>query len=349
VVYYFQRDWDRALEYYFRAHQMDPELGLTAANVGVVYANLGQLDSAAVWLDSAVVLEPNEPGWREWQIHFAHLRGDSDEARRLNEAVRRSQSADPYWLSRTSTIDWLLDVGDGRIAEGESSYAAAMDANEVRGGAAPLATSLLEAELALALARPGEAVRLVEAALAAYPLDDIPPLDRPTSAVASILARAGDVATAREILAAQREELGPLADRTRLGFEVADAWVDVAEGRFADAIPALRDADEGYGCQPCADQAVGRAFDLWGRPDSAAVYYEKYLTPAFNFRTWVDGLWKGWTLERLGQLYDEMGESEKAAGYYGMFVDLWSDADPGLQPRVRAARERMEEIVRERG
>jgi tetratricopeptide (TPR) repeat protein len=252
-------------------------------------------------------------------------------------------------VSRTRTIDWLLDIETGQLARGRASFAAAIDADELRGGAAPLGTSLLMAELEMALDRPAEAVRIVENALEEYPLDEIPPLDRPTAWVASILAGAGDVEAARELLAAQREELGPLAERRRLGFEVADGWIAAAEGRYADAIPALRNADAGYGCQPCADQAVGMAFDLWGKQDSAAVYYEKYLTPAFNFRTWVDGLRRGWTLERLGQLYDEMGDLERAAGYYGLFVDLWAEADPELQPRVRAARARMEEIARERG
>ncbi len=348
VVYYFQRNWDKALEYYSRAHEMNPR-GLTAANVGVVHANLGHLDEATVWLDSATVLEPNTPDWKSWVVVNAQLRGDFDKARRLNSELRESESADLYWEAWTLTADWLLDAGEGKIAAGDAALAGAIDASSRRGGAGALNETVLRAGLDLALGSPENAVRRIESALVAYPLSDIPPLDRPTSGVVSILARAGAVDRAREILTEQRQELGPLANRSRIGFEVAAAWIDVAEGRHGEAIPALREADWGYGCQPCADHAVGRAFDLWGKPDSAAVYYEKYLTPAFNFRMWVDGVWKGWTLERLGQLYDEMGDLEQAAGYYGLFVDLWAEADAELQPRVTAARNRMEEIARERG
>ena len=42
--------------------------------------------------------------------------------------------------------------------------------------------------------------------------------------------------------------------------------------------------------------------------------------------------------ERLGALYEERGNTEKATYYYGKLVELWKDADPELQPRVEAAR-----------
>ncbi len=53
--------------------------------------------------------------------------------------------------------------------------------------------------------------------------------------------------------------------------------------------------------------------------------------------------------ESLGRLYDEKGDLENAALHYAQFVELWEDADPELQPRVVAARARLEDIVRERG
>jgi len=351
VIYYFQRDWEKALEQYRQAHEMRPE-GLTASNVGVVYANMGMLEQADEWLALSRELEPNNPSWRFYQVHFESLRGNKEEARRLNRELRESESPDPYWLERTYGTDWLFDVEEGRIARAEPSLAAAVEAGdggEDGNSARALQDLLARAELDLALGNPESTVRRVESALDRFPLQEIPPLDRPTAWAVSLLAQSGDTDAARTLLADQRERLGPLAERKRVGLVEAEAWIDVAEGRYAEAIPVLRVSDRGYGCDICIDLSVGTAFDQAGQPDSAVVYYERYLAPTQNWRAYTDAAWRAWTLERLGHLYDEMGDLEQAAGYYGMFVDLWAEADPELQSRVQAARARMEEIVRERG
>ncbi len=351
VIYYFQRDWEKALKQYRQAHEMRPE-GLTASNVGVVYANMGLLEEADEWLALSRELEPNSPSRKFYQVHFESLRGNKEEARRLNRMLRESESPDPYWLERTYGTDWLFDVEEGRIARAEASLAAAVAAGDEGEGSNParaLQDLLSRAELDLALGNPESTVRRVDAALDRFPLEEIPPLDRPSAWAASLFAQAGDTNAARTLLAEQREELGPLAERKRVGLAEAEAWIDVAEGRYAEAIPVLRVSDRGYGCDICIDLSVGTAFDLAGQPDSAVVYYERYLEPRLNWRAYTDGSWRAWTLERLGQLYDEMGDLEQAAGYYAAFVELWADADPELQPRVQVARTRMEEIVRERG
>jgi eukaryotic-like serine/threonine-protein kinase len=46
-------------------------------------------------------------------------------------------------------------------------------------------------------------------------------------------------------------------------------------------------------------------------------------------------------LERLAALSEELGDAEAAARSYRHFIELWADADPELQPRVQAARERL--------
>jgi hypothetical protein len=48
--------------------------------------------------------------------------------------------------------------------------------------------------------------------------------------------------------------------------------------------------------------------------------------------------------ERLGDLYEQRGDTAKAVYYYGKLVDLWKDADPELQPRVEAARRAIEAL-----
>ena len=53
-------------------------------------------------------------------------------------------------------------------------------------------------------------------------------------------------------------------------------------------------------------------------------------------------------LRRLGALYEEMGERDKAVEYYSRFVELWKDADPELQPVVADVGARIVQLVGER-
>jgi tetratricopeptide (TPR) repeat protein len=62
-----------------------------------------------------------------------------------------------------------------------------------------------------------------------------------------------------------------------------------------------------------------------------------------------DGLSFAFQAERMGRAYDAVGDREEAAAAYGRFVEAWADADPGLQPRVEAARRRLEEILAQIG
>jgi hypothetical protein len=100
---------------------------------------------------------------------------------------------------------------------------------------------------------------------------------------------------------------------------------------------------------PCRQRIEARLLDEAGRADSAVAYYERYLVEPWNYRIWNDASWLAPTHERLGQLYDERGDLESAALHFARFVELWEGADPELQPRVQAARARLEAILRERG
>jgi tetratricopeptide (TPR) repeat protein len=87
---------------------------------------------------------------------------------------------------------------------------------------------------------------------------------------------------------------------------------------------------------------------VMGDREGAIEEYQRWLGRRQLFRAWSDAKLAP-TLERMAQLYDELGDPENAALYYAQFVDVWEDADPEFQPRVEVARARLEEIVRERG
>jgi tetratricopeptide (TPR) repeat protein len=53
------------------------------------------------------------------------------------------------------------------------------------------------------------------------------------------------------------------------------------------------------------------------------------------------------SLLRLGELYESKGDKAKALEYYGRLVDLWKNADPELQPRVKDLRRRIGELAGE--
>lgn len=49
--------------------------------------------------------------------------------------------------------------------------------------------------------------------------------------------------------------------------------------------------------------------------------------------------------KRLGELYEAKGDRAKAESYLSKFVELWKDADPGLQPKVKDAKDRLARLA----
>ncbi|MFB3133017.1 MAG: tetratricopeptide repeat protein, partial [Rhodothermales bacterium] len=48
---------------------------------------------------------------------------------------------------------------------------------------------------------------------------------------------------------------------------------------------------------------------------------------------------------RRAEIYEHLGETDKAITYYTRFIELWQDADPELQPQVEQARQRLNRLV----
>jgi tetratricopeptide (TPR) repeat protein len=84
-------------------------------------------------------------------------------------------------------------------------------------------------------------------------------------------------------------------------------------------------------------------------PDSAIAAGEAYLTVTHPSRISIDGYVRAGILQRLGELYEQKGDTDKALEHYNAFVALWKDADPELQPRMRDVRQRVARLQRGRG
>ena len=127
----------------------------------------------------------------------------------------------------------------------------------------------------------------------------------------------------------------------------------MADGRPQDAIGEFRRSDVAYDgapadeCAACVWLLLGRAYDAARKPDSAIMSFERYLATPFwsKVQSELDPISLPATRERLGQLYESSGNTQKAIENYQAFIDLWKNADPELQPRVADARKRLARLT----
>ena len=193
---------------------------------------------------------------------------------------------------------------------------------------------------------------MLDRALRRAPVDSVPVLDRDYDFLLYVAAMLKDTVRAREWHAASRrlwEEAGKLT--VRPSYEaLADANLALAFGRLPEALSAVERAYAHPNDRP--DGLAAELFTVLSRmqqPDSAIAAGEKYLAMKIVFRHQNDALVLAAARQRLGELYEAKGNVDKALENYTAFVELWKNADPELQPRVRDVRGRIERLQRRRG
>jgi tetratricopeptide (TPR) repeat protein len=163
----------------------------------------------------------------------------------------------------------------------------------------------------------------------------------------------GDIAVARAYADGdywQKANLDHAITRKRLLAELA-----VLRGSFEEALELDREVVESsYGYARFIDQLIqAQAFDGLGQGDSAIYRYETAID-AYEGR-YAGQLWMERFLYRpllhyhLGGMYSASGDRVSAARHYRAFLDLWSDPEPELLPRVEAAERSLAELGAEAG
>jgi len=342
-----QRDFARAEPMFERAIDIDTLSAPPYFNLAVVLASRWKLDA----IDSTLALWarrlPADPTPAQFRALRAFVAEDWEGAEDAGRGFLELYGSNPalaangnaFLANTLSTLGRLQESHRFR-REAESDQSRRGLAAEALREVIPLASLELMAQDV-----PG-AVRTLEAGLERYPLDGLDPLDRPYLGLVFFYVDAGRPGQARRILS-EWEAAEPGVD-ARPVYWSARGSVEAAEGNLEEGVASLRRGDSGP-CTPCTPNRLARAYDRAGVADSAVAYYEAYLANGMLFRPFIDATNRGPALERLGQLYDSRGDLENAQKYYAEFVELWAEADDVLQPRVRAAQARLDEILKERG
>lgn len=132
----------------------------------------------------------------------------------------------------------------------------------------------------------------------------------------------------------------------RAEFAANLAW---AEGRWADVISSITVAEQRFAMSPRGANVMrGMAYRALGQADSAIASFQRFLTLRDPFPDW-DSNFRSDALIGLGEMYEAKGDRNKAIDYYGRFTELWKDADPKLQPRVRDVRDRIARLQAQAG
>jgi eukaryotic-like serine/threonine-protein kinase len=197
-------------------------------------------------------------------------------------------------------------------------------------------------DLALAAFDARRAAVLLDDALAAHDRNRFSPAGRQHLGVATVRALAGDFAAAqREIAEYERTLSRPERIAPPDALQLTRALVAVLQGDGATALAVLRPLDQNSECSICPLPLMGQAFELLGQPDSAVAAYRRFLDTPYMMRIDADPAWRATVLQRLGELYEQRGDTQLALRYYGEFTQLWRRADPTLLPRVEAVQRRI--------
>jgi tetratricopeptide (TPR) repeat protein len=347
VVYAQMRQFDKAAAMYRRVTQLPRSFGGAFSNL--IQFQVAEQEPYAVLDSTRKAFRARFPDsgdlWEaDWWVAF----GVQDLA--TADSIAHAARAGARTLrQRTNSANSLGVTAElrGRPREGLQWYSVGRT-EELRSSDSPgtrLQTTLDTAYvLSGVLGRTAEARAVIARALVRHPVSSIPATDRPWRSLALLAVRTQDPALARTALAgAERDEIPRTADS--IG---ALAWYTaqqlIAERRYADALPQLLEAERRFDFSGRYNNVmVAQLFDLTGQRDSAIARYEEWLKlrhPTGDY----DTDFRAPSVKRLGELYEAKGDVANAIRNYEVFVDLWKDAEPELQPQVASVRARLAKL-----
>ena len=348
ITYQQLRDFRKAADTFKRATQIDSTLFSAYTNLVDSYVNLGHRDSAMMVVETIRKRFGNAPEVTGMSFMVTTSFRDYENAGQYATPVHAAEK-DALWRARFNHVRADLAMAQGRIRDFERFRAQAVAADVERGNRAyEILAPIWRAAYVWMVEQDHErGERMLDDAVKNYPIDQLPPLDRPYQTLASMYAFMGNRERA-EHYRALLVQSGPAelrADERQFENFVAGAHA-MHEKRYAEAITRMRSAGETGSCVICYDWEIAYLFEQANMPDSAIARLEHYVNTPNSDAIWEDGAELGISYERLADLYAARGNNDKALLYAGKFVSLWQNADASLQQRVQAKREMIRQLRR---
>jgi tetratricopeptide (TPR) repeat protein len=350
LVYARLKDYPKSVEYYRRAMAADSGSGTAWFNEVEGLIMLRDPAGAQLAFDVAAKRFPDYSGAPWMHAELMVGRAQYDSARQVYEGIRRQPGVRARDRQGATWQLTHLDLLEGRVGRVEGSIEELGRLAAEGGEQSEALGSELGGAVIQAWFRGNRVAgaRALDAALRHYPLAQMDTLDRPYLDIAYTQILMGQIDRARATLH-EFERLVPQESRARQeGFRLGVAGqIAVLSGDTAEGIRQLKAALAVDQCEHCVYPDLGRAFEAAGQPDSAISAYENYLATPMEDPLEIDAYYLPWAHKRLGELYEQRGDREKAALHYGKFIELWKNADAELQPQVAEARRRLAELVGE--
>jgi tetratricopeptide (TPR) repeat protein len=370
-------DRDAIIRAYEGVLRIAPDDAAALNNLANAYMTLDEFDRAAALYERAV----NGPGTSNTAhsnlVRARLLQGDLEGARGALAAFADSHPGDPniaergFWVhawagewaeAEAAIAHWdaapeipfvyrvnaheyraQLATARGRIVEGRREIDQARRLAQAEFGPAEAwFYSLYPGYLELVIGNAGRAREIIDEVEARGLFDEIPLAARDYSLAVVFHNLVGNEAAARTYLRRWEQEVPPELEGRYAEAERA-LLASMVGGPGADPDRTLA-AVESYRahlrCQRCYRTEEAVALEAAGRTREARDAYLRIATELeTNFTVSLLERAEAW--ERVGLLSEEIGDAATALEGYRHFVEQWSDAAPELQPRVRAARERM--------
>jgi len=350
VMYETTGHREDAEQSYSRAAALEPENILAWGNILTLRIGAGRFDSAAATLKLMQERFPAGPSMDMRKAILLLGRRDLAAAEDSLRVMTSRYEASAAWHDAfLNNLAGALAI-QGKVEAANRALATLAERRTARGEAGNALEAEMMRAMPIALFREDKPAgkAMLDALLKAHPLERMPERERPLAVLINTAVAVGDRETATRLLDEFNRNPGNIPGRawTFLNAGARGAVLSMSKETMPEALAEFRKA--AAVCGSCFEYPMALAFERAGMPDSALAHFQRWADIGDN--AWEVGVYfhsaPGAYL-RLGELYEAKADTAKAVDYYGRFTELWREADPEFQPKVKEVRRRIAELKAE--